>query len=236
MNNADKKRAESLANLFGTPAPAVKKSEEQTAVASAVGVMGKVISIAPAETPAEAAPAVEEAAAKPVVVAVPAMEEVNSTEAHEYTVNDVAPPAMTSVETSVVVDEALVPAQVIEQITTPARLTGVTRRHNVQVSSEILTLLREVDKKLATSGRPVVSRNALLAMAAARVIANPGKYENQVVSTNVAGAGIQARIAEEQFVALRAAAYSTEVPLVTTHAMALAVQELLNAAKKGLRR
>jgi hypothetical protein len=239
MSNADKKRAENLANLFGSPAPATKAVEttesEPTAVASAVGVMGKVISIAPDPAPAEAAPVaetkIEETVAvveAPVVVAVPAMEPVT-------TPNDVAPPALASVSTGTAVD-ALVSGQVIEQITTPLRLSGVTRRQNVQVPAEILNLLREVDKKLATSGRPVVSRNALLAMAAARVIANPSAYENRPVEANVAGAGIQARLAEEQFVALRAAAYSTDVPLVTTHAMALAVQELLMAAKKGLRK
>ena len=67
------------------------------------------------------------------------------------------------------VDEALVPAQVIEDLTTPMRLIGVTRRHNVQVPADTLALLRDVDKKLATTRRPVVSRNALLAMAAQRV-------------------------------------------------------------------
>ena len=108
------------------------------------------------------------------------------------------------------VDEALVPVQVIEGLTTPMRLIGVTRRHNVQVPADTL--------------------------AAQRVIANPARYENQTVSTNAAGAGIQARLADDTFVALRAAVYSTDVPLVTTHAMALAVQELLSAAKKGLRK
>ena len=71
-------------------------------------------------------------------------------------------------------------------------------------------------------------------MAAQRVIANPARYENVVVSTNAAGAGIHARLSDDTFVALRAAAYSTDVPLVTTHAMALAVQVLLSAAKKSL--
>jgi len=52
----------------------------------------------------------------------------------------------------------------------------------------------------------------------------------------MAGAGIQARLADNTRVALRAAAYSTDVSLVTTHAMAIAVQELLSAAKKVLRK
>ena len=233
MSNADKKRAESLANLFAAPAPVptltpvpgerdAASPEESTAVAAAVGVMGKVIALNPIDTATPVSAAVESAEDTPAA-SVPSGAPV----AVMHPVN--AAPAMN-------VDETLVPAQVIEHLTTPARLSGVTRRHNVQVPAETLTLLRDVDKKLATTGRPVVSRNALLAMAAARVIANPSRYENQTVSTNMAGAGIQARLAEDTFVQLRAAAYSTEVPLVTTHAMAVAVQELLTAAKKGLRK
>jgi len=66
------------------------------------------------------------------------------------------------------VDAALVPAQVIEGLTTPMRLIGVTLRHNVQVPADNLALLHEVDKKLATRGRPVMPRNALFAMTTAR--------------------------------------------------------------------
>lgn len=236
MSNADKKRAESLANLFAAPAPevaaVVEEVTEPTAVASAVGVMGKVITLAPMEDVTDAVEAAAPAdMAPPALSVVETVVEPTATETRTAE-KPVAP--VTSV--TVTVDEALVPAHVIEQLTTPMRLSGVTRRLNVQVSNEILTLLREVDKRLATSGRPVVSRNALLAMAAELVITNPAKYENQQVGVNAAGAGIQARLAEEQFVGLRAAAYSTDVPLVTTHAMAIAVKELLGAAKKGLRK
>jgi hypothetical protein len=45
------------------------------------------------------------------------------------------------------------PAQVIEHLSTPVRLSGVTSRYNVQVPAETLTLLHDVDKKLATTGR-----------------------------------------------------------------------------------
>lgn len=50
MSNADKKRAENLASMFAAPAPKpTAREDEPTAVASAVGVLGKVVSIAPVE-------------------------------------------------------------------------------------------------------------------------------------------------------------------------------------------
>ncbi len=201
-----------------SPKAAAPLVEESHAIAAAVGVMGKVITIA--ATDADPGSVVGEAADNPTAV------DVHPIDLSPRPVEPATPESSAD----------LVTAKVIELLCTPTRLSGTSERHNVQVPQATLDLLREVDKRLAQSGRPVVSRNALLAAAAERIITDPARFEHmQAPVARTGSAGVQGRISPNLRVRLRAAVYSTDTPLVTAHAMAHAVNELLAAAKRGLR-
>ena len=237
MSN-DLKRAENLADLFAAPskpapvphsAPAtpepvtrarrslavveddVPPTPPDTAVAEAVGVMETVITI-PAD---EQSDDLDDAEGE-ILAEATALADVN---------HDPTPRTPPGVEDAVA------------RLTTPMRLKGAAERHNIPVPESTMLLLKGLDKQLATTGRPVVSRNALITAAAQRVIADPAAYASaQGRDPQTAFFAIQGRVPTGLPVDLRAAAYSVDPPLVVAHAMAAAVAELLKDLKAQAKR
>lgn len=199
-----------------TPLP----DNDDTAVARATGVMGRVITL-------EELPAVEDTA-------------TDDTAQEEQTASssDAAAGAHASeVQTHPTKsrDQSLptAPTELLEAITTQLRLKGLAQRMNIDVSEKTFQALGALDTKLALSGRAVVSRNALIEAAARRVIANPHAYENTPLRpAGESTAAVQGRIHADTNIALRAACYTITPRLVRSHALEQAITEILGAIKK----
>lgn len=191
----------------GDDAPvALAPDNDDTAVARATGVMGKVITLE--EIPVAEDTAMDEQAASSSDVA------THPTE---------------------LIDQSLptAPIELLAAITTQLRLKGLAQRMNIDVSEKTFQALGALDTKLALSGRAVVSRNALIEAAARRVIDNPHAYENtQLRPAGESTAAVQGRIHADTNIALRAACYTTTPRLVRSHALEQAITEILGAIKK----
>lgn len=235
MSN-DLKRAENLADLFAAPvkpAPADATPGPPARTRRSLAVVEGDAAPAPPDTAVAEAVGVME-----TVITIPAGEQADDLDGAELEIIAEAAATLTKVDAAPDTRQPLATEDAVALLTTPMRLKGAAERHNVPVPESTMLLLKGLDKQLATTGRPVVSRNALITAAAHRVIADPAAYASaQGRDPQTAFFAIQGRVPTGLPVDLRAAAYSVEPPLVVAHAMAAAVAELLEElktqAKKG---
>jgi hypothetical protein len=236
MATNDLQRAETLANLFAAPAtpvpvpaPSVMPAVPAEPVAKTRRALAVVEDAAGETAVAEAVGVMETVITMPVDDEADDMDEAANAVEHEAladtvaTVHGATPAADTDL---------------VSELTTKMGLKGAADRHNIPVSEATGNLLKALDKQLATSGRPVVSRNALITAAARKVIADPAAYASAPGrDPSEPSSAIQGRVPAGLPADLRAAAYSVEPPLVVAHAMAAAATELLEElqtlVKKG---
>ena len=228
MSN-DLKRAENLADLFAAPskpAPVLAPEAPPAAKENARRSLA-VVEDTPAAAPPDTAVA-EAVGVMETVITIPVDELADDLDHAEGELEADAAAALSaerSARTTVAPGES---SDTVALLTTPMRLKGAAERHNIPVPESTMLLLKALDKQLATTGRPVVSRNALITAAAQRVITDPEAYASaRGRDPQSAFFAIQGRVPTGLPVELRAAAYSVEPPLVVAHAMAAAVEQLL---------
>ena len=235
MSN-DLKRAENLADLFAAPSKPAPVPPSATATPEPVARARRPLAVVEDDiTPTPPDTAVAEAVGvMETVITIPADEQADDLDDADREI---------LAEAVAAVDHAPAPRtpqgveDAVARLTTPMRLKGAAERHNIPVPEATMLLLKALDKQLATTGRPVVSRNALITAAAQRVIADPAAYASaQGRDPQTAFFAIQGRVPTGLPVDLRAAAYSVEPPLVVAHAMAAAVAELLEDLKAQAKR